>query len=275
MARDEPELDADLDDLVAQAAAILDAAAKPFIEGHGAQSAVQKKGNDFATEVDLAIERQVVEALTTKTGIDVHGEEFGGADVDSPLVWVLDPIDGTFNYAAGSPTAGILLALVRDGEPVAGLTWVPFTGERFTGVLGKPLRSNGVEQPRLHTAKLADAIIGVGTFNIDSRGRVPGRYRLAVIENLSRRCSRMRMHGATGIDLAYTAAGILGGAISFSGHVWDHAAGVALVRAAGGIVTDLAGHDWTVNSRSVLVAAPGVHGEILDILRSVGPPEEY
>jgi myo-inositol-1(or 4)-monophosphatase len=275
MARDEPELDADLDDLVAQAAAILDAAAKPFIEGHGAQSAVQKKGNDFATEVDLAIERQVVEALTTKTGIDVHGEEFGGADVDSPLVWVLDPIDGTFNYAAGSPTAGILLALVRDGEPVAGLTWVPFTGERFTGVLGKPLRSNGVEQPRLHTAKLADAIIGVGTFNIDSRGRVPGRYRLAVIENLSRRCSRMRMHGATGIDLAYTAAGILGGAVSFSGHVWDHAAGVALVRAAGGIVTDLAGHDWTVNSRSVLVAAPGVHGEILDILRSVGPPEEY
>jgi myo-inositol-1(or 4)-monophosphatase len=275
MARDEPELDADLDALVAQAAAILDAAAKPFIEGHGAESAVQKKGNDFATEVDLAIERQVVEALTTKTGIDVHGEEFGGADVDSPLVWVLDPIDGTFNYAAGSPTAAILLALVRDGEPIAGLTWVPFTGERFTGVLGKPLRSNGVEQPRLHTAKLADSIIGVGTFNIDSRGRVPGRYRLAVIENLSRRCSRMRMHGATGIDLAYTAAGILGGAISFSGHVWDHAAGVALVRAAGGIVTDLAGHDWTVDSRSVLVAAPGVHGEILDLLRSVGPPEEY
>jgi myo-inositol-1(or 4)-monophosphatase len=267
--------DADLDALVAQAAAILDAAAKPFIEGHGAESAVQKKGNDFATEVDLAIERQVVEALTTKTGIDVHGEEFGGADLDSPLLWVLDPIDGTFNYAAGSPMAAILLGLVRDGEPIAGLTWVPFTGERFTGVLGKPLRSNGVEQPRLHTATLADSIIGVGTFNIDSRGRVPGRYRLAVIENLSRRCSRMRMHGATGIDLAYTAAGIFGGAISFSGHVWDHAAGVALVRAAGGIVTDLAGDDWTVNSRSALVAAPGVHGELLEILHSAGSPQEY
>ena len=60
-----------------------------------------------------------------------------------------------------------------------------------------------------------------------------------MIENLSRKCSRMRMHGATGIDLAYTAAGILGGAISFGGHVWDHAAGVALVRAAGGVVTEL------------------------------------
>src|SRR5215210_4275794 len=140
---------ADLDALVATAAEILDVAAKPFVEGHRADSAVQKKGNDFATEVDLAIERQVVKALTEQTGIEVHGEEYGGADIDSPLVWVLDPIDGTFNYAAGSPMAAILLGLVRDGEPVAGLTWLPFTGERFTGVVGTPLRSNGVEQPLL------------------------------------------------------------------------------------------------------------------------------
>ncbi len=119
---------ADLDALVAVAAKILDDAAKPFIEGHRADSAVQKKGNDFATEVDLAIERQVVDALTRETGIEVHGEEFGGADVDSPLVWVLDPIDGTFNYAAGSPMAAILLGLVRNGEPVAGLTWIPVHG---------------------------------------------------------------------------------------------------------------------------------------------------
>jgi myo-inositol-1(or 4)-monophosphatase len=266
---------ADLDALVAEAAVILDEAAKPFVEGHRAESAVQKKGNDFATEVDLAIERQVVEALTDKTGIEVHGEEFGGADVDSPLVWVLDPIDGTFNYAAGSPMAAILLGLVRDGEPVAGLTWVPFTGERFTCVVGKPLCINGVEQPPFKPAKLADSIVGVGTFNVDSRGSVPGRYRLTVIENLSRECSRMRMHGATGIDLAYTAAGILGGAISFSGHLWDHAAGVALVRAAGGTVTDLVGNDWTTKSRSALVGLPGVHSEILDILRTVGEPGDY
>jgi myo-inositol-1(or 4)-monophosphatase len=267
--------DTDLDALVTEAAAILDVAAAPFVEGHRADSAVQKKGNDFATEVDLAIERQVVEALKTSTGIEVHGEEFGGADVDSPLVWVLDPIDGTFNYAAGSPMAAILLGLVRNGEPVAGLTWVPFTGERFTAVVGKPLRSNGIEQPRLHHAKLGESIVGVSTFNIDSRGPVPGRYRLAVIENLSRKCSRMRMHGATGIDLAYTAAGILGGAISFGAHVWDHAAGVALVRAAGGVVTNLDGSDWTTKSRSALVGAPGVHAELLELLNSVGEPGDY
>src|SRR3984957_5451628 len=95
--------DADLTGLVAEASALLDNAAKPVVVGHRAQSAVRKKGNDFATEVDLAIEREVVAALEAATGIGVHGEEFGGSPIDSPWVWVLDPIDGTFNYAAGYP----------------------------------------------------------------------------------------------------------------------------------------------------------------------------
>ena len=87
--------------------------------------------------------------------------------------------------------------------------------------------------------------------------------------------SRLRMHGSTGIDLVYVADGILGAAISFGGHVWDHAAGVAQVRSAGGIVTDLAGEPWTPASDSVLAAAPGAHAEILDILRSIGEPKDY
>jgi myo-inositol-1(or 4)-monophosphatase len=171
--------------------------------------------------------------------------------------------------------AAILLGLLRDGEPVAGLTWLPFVDQRYSAVVGKPLYVNGVEQPSLEAAALADSVVGVGTFNIDSRGRFPGRYRLATLEHLSRKCSRIRMHGATGIDLAYVADGILGGAISFGHHIWDHAAGVALVRAAGGIVTDLAGQPWTAGSRSALAALPGVHGEILDILRAVGDPGRH
>ncbi|MBV8182791.1 MAG: inositol monophosphatase [Mycobacterium sp.] len=265
----------DLDALVVEASAILDAATEPFIAGHRADSAVSKWGDDFATKVDLEIERQVVDALVKTTGIEVHGEEFGGADVDSPWVWILDPIDGTFNYAAGLPTAAILLGLLHDGDPVAGLTWLPFTGERYIAVSGGPLMKNGVPQAPLTKVELTDSVIGIGTFNADSRGRFPGRYRLAVLEELSRVSSRLRMHGATGIDLAYVADGILGGAISFGHHVWDHAAGVALVRAAGGVVTNLAGEEWTPASRSALAAAPGVHTQMLEILRRVGRPDEY
>ncbi|MCG7593479.1 inositol monophosphatase [Mycobacterium sp. PSTR-4-N] len=264
-----------LTELLDTAAGILDGASAQFIAGHGADSAVAKKGNDFATEVDLAIERRVVAELQRLTGIGVHGEEFGGESIDSELVWVLDPIDGTFNYAAGSPMAAILLGLLVDGEPALGLTWLPFMGQRYTAVVGGPLRCNGGELPRLNRADLDNAIVGTGTFNIDSRGRYPGAYRATILANLSRHCSRMRMHGATGIDLAYVAAGILGGAISFGHHIWDHAAGVALVRAAGGVVTDLAGEPWTVTSPSALVAAPGVHAEMLDLIAAAGDPKDY
>lgn len=264
-----------LGELLTIAAGVLDAASGQFVAGHRADSAVTKKGNDFATEVDLAIERRVVAELTKLTGIGVHGEEFGGEPIDAELVWVLDPIDGTFNYAAGSPMAAILLGLLADGEPVLGLTWLPFMAQRYTSVIGTPVRCNDKILDPLQPASLADCMMAVGTFNIDSRGRYPGRYRATVLENLSRRCSRIRMHGATGIDFAYVAAGILGGAISFGHHIWDHAAGVALVQAAGGVVTDLAGEPWTASSPSALAAAPGVHDEILDIVRSVGDPQDF
>ena len=265
----------DLEVLVAEAAAILDRAVAPFVAGHRADSAVQKKGNDFATEVDLALERQVVAELQAATGIGVHGEEFGGADLGAELVWVLDPIDGTFNYAAGSPMAAMLLGLLHNGEPVAGLTWLPFTGDRYSAVVGGPLYVNGVAHPPLRRTGLAESMVAFGAFNVDWGGRFPGRYRVAVLEELSRVCSKLRMHGSTGIDMAYVAAGILGAAISFGGKVWDHAAGVALVRSAGGMVTGLDGQPWTIETRSTLTAGPGAHDEVMAILRRVGSPEEY
>jgi myo-inositol-1(or 4)-monophosphatase len=171
--------------------------------------------------------------------------------------------------------AAILLGLLHDGDPVAGLTWLPFTDERYTAIAGGPLMKDGVARPSLARTDLADALVGVGTFSADSRGRFPGRYRLAAVEHLSRVSSRLRMHGSTGIDLVYVADGILGGAVTFGGHVWDHAAGVAQVRAAGGIVTTLAGEPWTPASRSVLAAAPGAYDQILEILRGTGEPEDY
>ena len=262
-------------ELLAIAAEVLDAVSAQFIAGHRAESAVAKQGNDFATAVDLAIERRVAAELTRLTGIGVHGEEFGGESLDAELVWVLDPIDGTFNYAAGLPMAAILLGLLADGQPVLGLTWLPFTAQRYTVRIGEPVRCNGEALDKLQPTTLSDSVVGIGTFNVESRGRYPGRYRAAVLENLSRQCSRVRMHGATGVDLAYVAAGSLGGAISFGHHIWDHAAGVALVRAAGGVVTDLSGEPWTTSSLSALMAAPGVHEQMLEIIRSVGDPKGY
>ncbi|MDH6280012.1 myo-inositol-1(or 4)-monophosphatase [Rhodococcus sp. LBL1] len=261
-------------ELLAIASDVLDGARDRFVAGLGAPSAVRKGPRDFATAVDLELEKSISAELERRTGIEVHGEEFGGPELSVGDVWILDPIDGTFNYSAGLPTAGMLLALLRGGVPVLGLTWLPLTDERFAATEGGSLLRNGVALPKLQPSALSDAMIGFGAFNIDSRGRIPGAYRFELLGQLSRVSSRIRMHGSTGADLAYTAAGILDGAVVFGHHVWDNAAGVALVRAAGGVVTDLRGDDWHVGSRSVLAAAPGVHAELLDILHSLGDPEE-
>ncbi|WP_225729460.1 MULTISPECIES: inositol monophosphatase [unclassified Nocardia] len=255
--------------LLAVASEVLDAVRPRFLEGVGAPSAVTKGRNDFATEFDLELERTVSEELARRTGIEVHGEEFGGPQLTAGTAWVLDPIDGTFNYSQGHPLSGMLLALVRDGEPVLGLTWLPMLGRRYAAVRGGPVLLDGQALPPLPRGKLAEAMIGFGTFNVDSKGRIPGQFRFDLLGPLSRLSSRVRMHGSTGIDLAFTASGVLGGAVVFGHHPWDNAAGVALVRAAGGVVTDLSGEPWTITSGSVLAAAPGVHEELLELICTV------
>ncbi|MCC3314535.1 inositol monophosphatase family protein [Nocardia africana] len=254
--------------LLATASEILDGAAPRFVEGLGAPSAVQKGRGDFATALDLELERTLSQQLADRTGIPVHGEEFGGPELSSGTAWVLDPIDGTFNYSAGHPLSAMLLALVADGQPVLGLTWLPLLDRRYAAAAGGPLLLNGKPLPPLEPGRLAESMIGFGAFNIDAHGRIPGRFRFDLLGALSRLSSRVRMHGSTGIDLAYTASGVLGGAVVFGHHPWDNAAGVALVRAAGGVVTDLRGEEWSITSRSVLAAAPGVHEELLDMIDS-------
>lgn len=256
----------ELNGLLTTAAEILDGVGDRFLEGRGAPSAVAKGSRDFATELDLELERTISAQLVARTGIEVHGEEFGGPSLAAGTAWVLDPIDGTFNYSNGHPLTGTLLALIRDGEPVLGLAWFPPLDRRYAALAGGPLLVDGVARPPLPTGVLDEAMIGFGAFNIESTGRVPGLFRHRVLGALSRLSSRVRMHGSTGVDLAFTADGTLGGAIVFGHHPWDNAAGALMVRCAGGIVTDLEGADWNIESGSVLAAAPGVHAELLEMI---------
>lgn len=265
-------------ELLAAAAEVLDAAAPRFVAGIGAPSAVDKGPGDFATEFDLELERRISKELADRTGIAVHGEEFGARlnppalrapkDLAAGRTWVLDPIDGTFNYSAGLPLCGMLLALLEDGVPTIGLTWLPLLGKRYAATVDGPLYESGTALPPLRRRALAAATVAFGSIDYGRVMSAPGR--LAALGRLSARAGRARMLGSTGVDLAFTAAGILGGAVIFSYHPWDNAPGVALARAAGAVVTDLAGRPWTLESDSVLAAAPGIHQDILRALQEGG-----
>ncbi|AZG43766.1 inositol monophosphatase family protein [Gordonia insulae] len=255
--------------LLETASTILDSVVDEFVDGLGAPSAVAKGATDFATQVDLDLERRISGELADRTQIPVHGEEFGGPPVTDGAVWVLDPVDGTYNYSTGVPMSGILLGLLVDGEPVLGLTWLPLLGRRYAAHVDGPLFSDGAPMVPLSAVSLRSSAIAYGPFNAAGGGRYPGARRADVIRALSSRVARLRMTGSTGVDMAYTAAGIFGGAVAFGRHAWDNAAGAALVRAAGGVATDLGGAPWTATSTSLVAAAPGLHTELMAVIDEV------
>lgn len=279
-------------ELLAIAEAAVDEAEAHFTAGLGASPARFKGEGDFATEVDLVIERQLRQLLTTMTGIPVWGEEYGlvnsgaaegqassqataladAAPADAALsgetYWVVDPIDGTANYSAGNPMCGILVALIHESRPVAAVASFPLIGRRLSAAEGGMLRSIGGPAAGFGGGEEA---LGFE----ESRGHVGCSSHLDanVLSYLMDTGLRPRMTGSVGLDAAFVAQGVFDGAVNFSEYAWDNAAGALLVKAAGGVVTGVEGEDWSVNSRGLVVGTPQVHATLMDAIGRFRPAD--
>ncbi len=270
------DLPVDPAEALAVAVRALEEAAPRFVEGVGAQGTrIKESRTDFATEIDLELERRISDALREGTGLEVHGEEYGGPPVNEGTLWVVDPIDGTANYSLGIPTTGILAALVHDRQPVLGLTWLPLLGLRFTSITGQPLRQNDEDVPPLKDVSIRDVALGLGSLNTGARATYPPAYRREVFERLTLTSARTRKLGSTGVDMSFVGSSRLSAAVSFGNYAWDNAAGACHVRSAGGVVTDLAGEPWAIDSQSVLAGGKRAHGEVLSIVRQLGEPGNF
>ena len=195
----------------------VDIAADALTRGRAHVKALIDKGDyGFATVVDVEIERLVRAHMRQETPqIPFLGEEEGGAGLMSEAVWVLDPIDGTANYADGSPLCSVSLALVRRGTPVLGVVAAPLLGERFVGVEGGGAYRNGV---RIHVAEreVGDPLVALSDFAFGRKHRDTNELRFAVIEELVRRSMRLRIHGSVALDLAWLAAGRMSATVALS-----------------------------------------------------------
>ena len=270
------DLPVDPDEALEAATAALDSVWQTFIDGVGAEPTRHKESRtDFATDVDLELEKRISNALRSATGLDVHGEEYGGPPVNEGTLWVVDPVDGTANYSLGIPTSAILAALVHDKQPVVGLTWLPMLGMRVTSVVGGPLMENGVAVDPLKDVSIRDVALGLGSLNTGARATYPPAYRREVFERLTLDAARTRKFGSTGVDLAFVASGRLSAAVSFGNYAWDNAAGACHVRCAGGVVTDLQGQPWAIDSSSLLAASSQAHSEVLGLITELGDPAGY
>jgi myo-inositol-1(or 4)-monophosphatase len=216
------------------------------------QTRIDKAAKDFLTEVDLASEAALQQALAASTPqIGFYGEEGGGADLESGLVWVADPLDGTVNYVTGSPLCGVMLGLLQDGVPVLGVIDLPFLGVRVDSSSGSVA----------DVAAFADGIVGMG--DAFHRGGARMDAYLDLTATVHRHALRFRCVGAASVLWSWLVSGQIQGMVLAHNNPYDVVAGHAIARAAGAIVTDYAGAALTLGSSGAMAAVPGLQPELV------------
>ena len=199
---------------------------------------VEKSRQDFASEVDAQAEQEIIKELKrAHPDYAVLGEETG-VKGKSRNVWVIDPIDGTSNYLRGHPHFCVSIALVEDGVPTHGVVFDPMRNELFTASRGGGAMLNDKKIRCAPRPGLEGAMLATG-FPPRERPRLPAQ--LDCIRVLLEQAEDVRRSGSAALDLAYTACGRVDGYFEAGVKPWDIAAGMLLVREAGGTVTDFSG----------------------------------
>lgn len=244
-------------------------AAKGLIRDFGEveQLQVSVKGpGEFVTAADLKAERILrAELSKARPGYGFLLEEAGAvAGSDPHHRWIIDPLDGTTNFLHGIPQWSISIALERDGEIVAGVIYEPVRDEMFWTEKGVGAYLNDRRLRVSARRHLSEAVVGTG---IPFRGRGNHRTYLATLAAMMEATSGIRRFGVASLDLAYVAAGRLDAYWEFGLQPWDIAAGLLLVREAGGYATDFAGAHGLPASGDVLAANDHLHPLLITLLK--------
>jgi myo-inositol-1(or 4)-monophosphatase len=221
---------------------------------------------NFVTAADRQTEEILREELElARPGYGFLGEEGGAREGnDKTHRWIVDPVDGTLNFLHGIPHFAISIGLEREGTIVAGLVYNPITDELFTAERGKGAFLNDRRMRVAARKRLADAVIACALPH-PSRGDVElaRSEHIAVQDNIA----GMRRFGAAALDLAWVAAGRLDAYWERSLSPWDMAAGIALVREAGGFVTDLNGGDDMLRTGGIVAGNEDIHRDLQRLLK--------
>ena len=221
---------------------------------------------DLVTRADRMTEDLIVGLLRARFPSHGVAAEEGTAHTGQEYRWIIDPIDGTTNFAYGLPMFSVSIALEHKGDLLAGVVYHPSMGEMFAAERGRGtfLRRDGREQPLKVSdqAAVADSIVATGLpYAIRETGRnIPETGRLM------RTAIEVRILGSAALNLAYVAAGRIGAFWEPGLNAWDIAAGALLVQEAGGRITDMLGRPFHVDCRDVLATNGRVHDEMVRLL---------
>ena len=233
----------------------------------GIRDAAENKGlrRDLVTDADRAAEAAVLGVLRRAFPADaIVAEETAAKAAVGRRTWIVDPLDGTVNFAHGIPMFAVSVGLVVDGAPTVGVIHAPQMNELFAAEIGGGATLNGLPIHVAATTALADAILATG-FAYDIENLADNN--LDNLAAVALRARGVRRLGSAALDLAWVAAGRFDGFWELHLSPWDVAGGAAIVRAAGGRVTDMTGGDGWLFGRHLAATCGGFHEELLRMLK--------
>ena len=242
-------------------------AGRLLVEKQGRVSVREKGPADLVTEADLAsqqlIRRTLFEAFPEHVFL---GEEDDPGASQAPgqgeFRWIADPLDGTTNYVHGVPLYCVSLALERAGELLVGAVFNPVGDECYTAAAGQGAFLNGSPIRTSDVSQLSETLAATGFPTVVT----PDSPDFVLFLKAVRRCQAVRRTGSCALNLCYLAAGRFDVTWSYSAKIWDVAAGVLIIREAGGIVTSPEGGGFMVDDPRLLAAAsPSLHADLKNL----------
>jgi len=227
---------------------------------------VRFKGEiDIVTEADQQAESMIIAAIQKQyPDHDILAEESPATHTGSLYRWIIDPLDGTTNYAHGYPVFCVSIALECGGTCILGVVFNPMLGEMFVAEKGQGAFLNDKPIAVSETTELSRSLLATG-FPYDIR--LTEENNMNHFESMALRAQAIRRAGSAALDLAYVAAGRFDGFWELKLSPWDTAAGCLLVQEAGGVITDLYGEAFTLTAPHVVASNGRIHGQILSGLR--------
>ena len=228
---------------------------------------VSLKGpGDYVTASDKKTEKILIEELLkARPNYSVLSEEIGQVKNDESFRWIIDPIDGTSNFLHGIPHFAISVGLEHNKEIICGIVYDPIKDEMFTAEKGNGSYMNNQRMRVSARSKLKDSIIYSGgpRFESKNKEKVFEEYKKFSLKVNT----AIRKLGSASLDMAYVAAGRCDGFWQRDLSYWDIAAGIILVREAGGFVTDFKGEDKFIENKTIVAANSRINNEMFEVLK--------
>ena len=243
-----------------------------LLEGYGVRHAPERKGAiDLVTEFDRRSEQLLLARVAERfPGHAVLAEESGMHESRSGHTrWLIDPLDGTTNFSHNYPFFAVSIGVERDGELIAGAVYDPTRDEMFAAARGAGATLNAAPIHVSQIPRLDDALL-VSGFPYSVRQN-PETI-MPLFQAFLVRAQGVRRDGSAALNLCYVACGRFDGFWERHLSAWDMAAGVLLVREAGGRVTNYSGGDFAVDRRQIVASNGRVHDEMLEVIGTHAPP---